>query len=106
MRLDERVTIQSKSTSQDKYGETTETYSDEATVWAAVTVSAPSEDRTQGREEEQAPVTVVMRAPTADDYSIGRGTRLKYDGDMLQVNGRFSNERDGFTELACTRTRT
>lgn len=105
MRLDERVTIQSESKSQDKYGETEVTYSDQATVWAAVTISPPNESRTEGREEEQASVTVVMRTPTAEDYNVGRDTRLRYDGDLLQVHGRVSNERDGFAELACTRTR-
>jgi SPP1 family predicted phage head-tail adaptor len=105
MRLDERVAIQGESVTKDEYGEETVTYSDEAEVWAAVTVSAPTESRTDGREEEQADVTVVMRTSAADEYNVQRDTRLRYDGDLLQVNGRFSNRRDGFTELTCTRTR-
>jgi len=105
MRLDDRLTVQTRSTSQDQYGETTETYSDGKSFFGNVRVSTPSELRQGSVPEEDSAVTVHARTEDINNLGVGRDTRLKYDGDVLRVHGVRDYRRDGFAELECSRVR-
>lgn len=102
--LDERVKILFVSTSKDEYGEVTETYSVDRTVPAGVQVRAGAERRIGGRPEERATVIVRVRKGAAE--GITQASRLRYDGDDLQVHARRKIGRHHrFIELETSRVR-
>jgi len=106
MRLDERIDVLSATESTDEYGETTATYSAQATVWARVEEQMPSRTRSGSAPEEEGGVRVTVRTPTAEAQSIGSRTRLRWDGDVLRVQGRTSDpQRNGFERLSTRRVR-
>jgi len=105
MRLDDRITKLTATSTTNEYGETTAAYSDGGTFWADAQVARPNERREGSVPEEQVDVTLTARSESVRNLSIGRDTRLKYDGDTLRVNGVRSDDRDGFDEIYCTRVR-
>jgi head-tail adaptor len=105
MRLDDRITFQEPSDSTDQYGETTTTYSDGDEFWAAADVGSPSELREGSAPEESASVTLTVRTEVVDRLGLSREDRLKYDGDILRVDGRRDADRDGFADVFTTRVR-
>lgn len=105
MRLDDKITVQTASTTTDKYGEQTATFNDGDSFFAHVRVATPDELRQGSVPEESSGVTIQARTEDIDDLGIGRDTRLKYDGDVLRVHGVRDFRRDGFAELQATRVR-
>jgi head-tail adaptor len=105
MRLDEQVTYLEANASADQYGETTTTYSEGQTVFAAVQVSLPSEQRAGAAVEEQSTVEVVMRSDDVNALGLTHEDRLKYDGATLRISGLRTSERTGFNTLSCQRIR-
>lgn len=104
MRLDERVPVLEASVSQDEYGEETVTYSERAKVWAQVDEQMPTRARAGSEPEGQGAVTIRLRTLDADEYDVGTGTRLRWDGDVLRVQGRTSDpQRNGFEQLRTQR---
>lgn len=105
MHLDDRITLLEPTDSTDEYGETTTTYSDDESFWAAADVGSPGELRQGSSPEESARVTLMVRTEVADDLGLSRKDRLDYEGDTLRVDGRTDADRDGFAEVFTTRVR-
>jgi len=105
MRLDDRVTVQEPTESTDQYGETTITYTDGDSFWADAQPSIGRETREGSAPEESASVTLLVRTEDTTRLGLGRDSHLKWDGDVLRVNGVRSAERNGFDELSTTRVR-
>lgn len=104
MTLDNRVTKLQKSVQTNEYGEDQVTLSEAETVFANVKRGTPSEDRTEGREEETTSLVIVMRTSAAE--GVTRDSLLRWRGDDLDVQGRTSNpDRSGFVTIEATRVR-
>lgn len=97
--LRHRVTIQSKTESQDAYGEATYTWATVVTVWAAVE-PLTAREFISGRAELQE-VTTRIRMRSRDD--VTPEMRCTWNGHTYDIESVIRiEERDIEMELLCT----
>lgn len=85
-KLRHRVTIQTRTISQDGYGDAVETWTSGDTVWAEVTplLTATREAFVAQSETRSARQTLQVRMRWRDGLTPA-GTRLLWDGETLDV---------------------
>lgn len=99
-RLRHRVTIQHEATSMNGYGENAGTWSDVATVWAAVEPVSGKEAFSGGQNMATQAVRVVMR------YRAGVTPQMRLVNDGITYNIEAvvnRDERNRELELMCVR---
>lgn len=106
-RLNQRVIVQSPGGSRDAYGERSTTWSDVATVWAALEPMSQREITAGGQEQTGATWRVIVRemselAALAADWRVKLGSRvfvLVAPPVPLMSRGIM---QAGFLELRCS----
>ena len=96
-KLDKRVTIQQRSTTQDAYGQPVETWADVATVWAGI-------EDISGREYFAAQSTqnaVQTKITIRNGLSILPAMRVVQGSDIYQIEAVL--RRDRYLTLMCSR---
>ena len=101
-RFNRRVTLQSPAGSRDAVGERVTTWTDVATVWAAVEPLSTRETfaAAQAQSEATHRITVRYSATTA---AIGPEWRVKLGARLMPIVGRPRNVREAnhIIELIC-----
>ncbi len=98
-RLDRRVTLQRRTVTRDSYGDENETWSDEATVWAAIR-GMPGREYLAGDkfvQEARAVFQIRWRA------GVDPGMRLTYGGATYEIVSVTEIGRRQGLELLCVR---
>lgn len=94
--LSERVTIQSRSTAPDAYGQSTITWVDVATVWARVRALNAREFFAAAQVQQEASLKVLIRQRT----DVTTTCRLMWQGRAHDITGVLPLGRE-WTEIVC-----
>jgi SPP1 family predicted phage head-tail adaptor len=94
--LTERVTLQSRSTAQDAYGQATITWTDVATVWARVRPVSGREFFAAAQVQQEQTVKVLVRYRT----DVLPTWRLVWQGRAHDITGVLPIGRE-WTEILC-----
>lgn len=100
-KMDRRVTIQTRTTANDGWGQAIETWSDDVTVWAEYIPRLVSSDLPVEAAQEQ----FIEKASFIIRYrTIPTDARLTYNGKVYKIQGMAEIGRKDRIELACIAT--
>lgn len=102
-RLNQRVTLQSPAGSRDALGERVTTWTDVATVWAAIEPLSTRETFAAAQAQSEATHRVTVRYSTTT-AAIGPEWRVKFGTRLMPLVGRPRNVREAkdIIELLCS----
>ena len=103
-RLDKRVTIQSRVTTKDVYGEESTTWNDVCTVWASIKPIGGREKLRSGAVGASISTTIAVRyrASLADPLTVA-GYRVLYSSRIYNILGsRDVEEKHEHIILDCS----
>lgn len=93
--LNRRITIQSQSTSQDKYGQPVQTWNDILSVWASIRPATGREVYASQGFVAQLSHVISLRYP---DVTVLTNMRVLYDSRVFLIHG-ISNPDEANVQL-------
>ncbi len=100
-KMDRRITVQTRTTAQDSWGQPLETWADATTVWAEYIPRLVSSDLPVDAQQEQfiEKCSFIMRWRV-----IPTDARITYNGKVYKIQGMAEIGRKDRLELACIAT--
>lgn len=102
-RLTRRVTIQSKSLSENDFGEAVEAWSDVRTESASYTPQIGIEQRTQAQEQSHQAATFVFHSSTLTDSITPQSHRLSFKNDFWDITSNLEIGRGRYRSIVAVR---